>query len=134
MKLQIVANCLAVFCLIVQGSLAKNLQPRQDGEPDTPVPQPRQETGNPEGEDMPTPRAGYQCGQGVTSSRSGDVERIVNGTLSVPGTFPFMANLKYVKGGGHFCGGAIYDKYTVITAAHCLKSISLFRFFPVSNI
>ena len=67
------------------------------------------------------PRQSFQCGQGASAVRSAeDLERIVNGTLSVQNKYPFMANLKYVRGGGHFCGGAIYDKNTVITAAHCL--------------
>ena len=111
----------------VRGFLAT---PRQDVPEDNPPPPTPRNLRQDVLEDAPAvlksaqpvqPRQSFQCGQGASAARSAeDLERIVNGTLSVQNKYPFMANLKYVRGGGHFCGGAIYDKNTVITAAHCL--------------
>ena len=43
--------------------------------------------------------------------------QIVGGTVSTPGEFPWMAQLKFL--GSHACGGALIDKSWVLTAAHC---------------
>lgn len=53
-------------------------------------------------------------------SEQSQVERIVGGTEADKNEYPFMVNLKY-PGAGHFCGGSIYNKNWVLTAAHCIK-------------
>jgi len=67
---------------------------------------------------VPTPRTATKCGQAPFYER----ERIINGsTIPIRGSFPFMVNLK--NGWQHHCGGVVYDKYTVITAAHCFDQM-----------
>lgn len=53
--------------------------------------------------------------------------RIVGGTVTEPGTTPYMAAL--VGPGSNlylaqFCGGTVVDRFSVLTAAHCVASIS----------
>ncbi|KXJ85241.1 putative trypsin [Microdochium bolleyi] len=43
--------------------------------------------------------------------------RIVDGTPASEGEFPFLVSLS--NNGKHFCGGALLDATTVLTAAHC---------------
>lgn len=63
---------------------------------------------------VPTPRTATKCGQAPLYER----ERIINGSeIPIRGSFPFMVNIK--MGWQHWCGGSVYDKYTVISAAHC---------------
>lgn len=52
--------------------------------------------------------------------------RIVGGTESTPGAYPWMALLASSSGGGtlfdrHFCGGALISPQWVLTAAHCVN-------------
>ena len=58
-----------------------------------------------------------KCGQAPLSGEEPE-EKIVNGTVSIPNAFPFMVDFKFKA--YHLCGAAIYDKYHVITAAHCI--------------
>ena len=46
-------------------------------------------------------------------------EKVINGSVSTRNFYPFMVEFKFTW--YHVCGGAIYDKYHVITAAHCIK-------------
>lgn len=46
--------------------------------------------------------------------------RIVGGIYSDIRQFPYQISLKTSRG-SHYCGGAIIDKYWVITAAHCVS-------------
>ena len=58
-----------------------------------------------------------RCGQVPISQQP--MEKVINGTVSTPNLFPFMVEFKFTW--YHFCGGAVYDKYHIITAAHCIK-------------
>ena len=65
--------------------------------------------------ESPSPRS-FQCGQAPLFEPQ--IERIINGSyVPVRGAYPFMVNIK--MGWQHWCGGAVYDKYNVISAAHC---------------
>ena len=44
--------------------------------------------------------------------------KIVGGDAAKEGQFPFQVSFRYTSG-FHFCGGAIYDEMTIITASHC---------------
>ena len=60
----------------------------------------------------------FKCGQAPVLFQDENKERIINGTYSpARGAYPFMVNIKL--GWQHWCGGALYDKITVISAAHC---------------
>lgn len=125
-----------------QQSVGEPTQPLERGTPDIETPMeedhltPRetfknpkqQNVGEPTADDIspkprrvleaPSERSNFRCGQIET-----DAERIVNGTVSIKHNYPFMVNLIHKEPGYypyHFCGGAIYDKWTVITAAHCV--------------
>ncbi|XP_075251173.1 trypsin-2-like [Convolutriloba macropyga] len=79
------------------------------------VPEPLSESSSEKSDSVsrPIPRA-VKCGQAPLY----DSSRIINGSYSpTRGSFPFMVNIKI--GWQHWCGGAVYDKYTVISAAHC---------------
>ncbi|WP_224364172.1 serine protease [Hyalangium versicolor] len=45
-------------------------------------------------------------------------EEIVGGTVSASGAVPWVVSLRRTS---HFCGGAIYNANTIITAAHCVS-------------
>lgn len=45
-------------------------------------------------------------------------DRIVGGKEAKPGNMPWIVSLKIWDQA--FCGGTIYNKYTIITAAHCV--------------
>jgi trypsin len=47
---------------------------------------------------------------------------IVGGTPAAAGEFPYIVSLQ--SGGRHFCGGALLNAYTVVTAAHCSTGTS----------
>jgi secreted trypsin-like serine protease len=44
--------------------------------------------------------------------------KIVGGDAAVEGQFPYQVSFRY-QSGFHFCGGAIYNERTIITASHC---------------
>ncbi|XP_075155390.1 transmembrane protease serine 11D isoform X2 [Haematobia irritans] len=49
--------------------------------------------------------------------------KIVNGTLALPGEFPYMVSLQLVRRHQHFCAGTILNQQWIITAAHCFTFI-----------
>ena len=53
----------------------------------------------------------------------GKLPRIINGTRTSRGDYPFMVSVQLDLGNGsflHFCGASIFDRNHVITAAHCV--------------
>ncbi|EDV35576.1 uncharacterized protein Dana_GF12546 [Drosophila ananassae] len=48
--------------------------------------------------------------------------RIVGGTTTTISSFPWQISLQ--RNGGHSCGGSIYSNNIIVTAAHCLQSVS----------
>ena len=48
--------------------------------------------------------------------------RIIGGHEVSRGKYPFMASLQ--SGGSHFCGGSLYYRDVVITAAHCVNNVT----------
>jgi len=49
-------------------------------------------------------------------------QMIVGGTPATAGEFPYIVSLS--RSGSHFCGGALLNAYTVVTAAHCSTGVS----------
>ena len=60
----------------------------------------------------------FEVFQFSNGNPSGD-DRIVNGEDAALGQFPHQVLWTYT--GNVFCGGSIYNKSTIITAAHCCK-------------
>ncbi|XP_055534239.1 trypsin II-P29-like [Wyeomyia smithii] len=52
-----------------------------------------------------------------------DNQRIINGTDATIKEFPFMLSLRS-SGGGHSCGGSILSEYWIMTAAHCVNTLT----------
>ncbi|XP_017069090.1 trypsin beta [Drosophila eugracilis] len=48
--------------------------------------------------------------------------RIVGGTATTISSFPWQISLQ--RSGSHSCGGSIYSSKVIVTAAHCLQSVS----------
>ena len=48
--------------------------------------------------------------------------RIIGGNEVSRGKYPFMASLQF--DGQHFCGGSLYRRNVVITAAHCVDDVT----------
>ncbi|XP_017027348.1 trypsin alpha [Drosophila kikkawai] len=48
--------------------------------------------------------------------------RIVGGSATTITSFPWQISLQ--RNGGHSCGGSIYSNKIIVTAAHCLQSVS----------
>jgi len=57
--------------------------------------------------------------------------KIVNGTLSSEGQFPFIVSLKIKNYNRyqHFCGGSAITTSHILTAAHCVDYVSLERLY-----
>ena len=67
----------------------------------------------------------------VAASGSDSSVRVVGGTAPADGRFPFVASLQKVGSPGaaaHFCGGSLVDESWVLTAGHCLKSVTIGEF------
>lgn len=63
------------------------------------------------------------CGyRTVTENGTNDRQsRIMNGTIASDGQYPWAAYVRiYWPDGAGNCGGAILNKFWVITAAHCV--------------
>lgn len=52
---------------------------------------------------------------------NGNVEKIVGGRNATIEEFPWQVSLFNASSGNHFCGGAIIDRYTILTAGHCIR-------------
>jgi len=55
-----------------------------------------------------------------------DLTNIVGGEVTKPGTYPFTVTLGKLKSDNkikYFCGGTLINKWFVLTAAHCKRSI-----------
>ncbi|KAI8039676.1 trypsin alpha [Drosophila gunungcola] len=48
--------------------------------------------------------------------------RIVGGSATTIGSFPWQISLQ--RSGSHSCGGSVYSANIIVTAAHCLQSVS----------
>ncbi|KAF0761981.1 trypsin-1-like, partial [Aphis craccivora] len=59
-------------------------------------------------------------------SRSDGNSRVVGGTDSMPGEFPWQISLQLVTGNTarHLCGGSVINENWVLTAAHCVYGLS----------
>ena len=59
-----------------------------------------------------------ECGVAAITSRS---SRIVGGTVSAPGRWPWQAlfKIEYFGYSSHACGGTLINDKWVVTAAHC---------------
>ncbi|KAH9408340.1 hypothetical protein TYRP_012012 [Tyrophagus putrescentiae] len=72
-----------------------------------------------------------KCEQNVNDEDDDD-GRIMNGQIVPDGKYPFIASLQVspepcagTSPGAHFCGGAVINDNTVLTAAHCLTAMNL---------
>jgi len=73
----------------------------------------------------PTPQETSNSGScGVMSSQGRRRKRIVGGSLSSVGRWPWLAALRSQLTGAHTCSGALIKGGWVVTAAHCFKYVS----------
>uniref|UniRef100_A0A6P4ERY8 trypsin n=1 Tax=Drosophila rhopaloa TaxID=1041015 RepID=A0A6P4ERY8_DRORH len=56
--------------------------------------------------------------------------RIVGGTATTITSFPWQISLQ--RSGSHSCGGSIYSANIIVTAAHCLQSVSASSYVNVN--
>ncbi|CAL8109393.1 unnamed protein product [Orchesella dallaii] len=61
------------------------------------------------------------CGSGMTIEIkiSPPTGKIVHGTNAIHGSIPYLVSIQTVHQQLAFCGGAILDRMTILTAAHC---------------
>ncbi|XP_064414867.1 chymotrypsinogen 2-like [Latimeria chalumnae] len=62
--------------------------------------------------------ASYGCGVPAIKPIITGYSRIVNGEEAVPGSWPWQASIQDYTG-WHYCGGSLFNKHWVVTAAHC---------------
>ncbi|KAM9753387.1 LOW QUALITY PROTEIN: ovochymase-2 [Menidia menidia] len=67
-------------------------------------------------------QTGSKCGAPQVWSTSASSLRIVGGTKAAYGSHPWLVSLQ--KRGSHFCAGAILTERWILTAAHCVASMS----------
>ncbi|CAF0852456.1 unnamed protein product [Adineta ricciae] len=65
--------------------------------------------------------ANSSCG---CSTNSAILARIVGGESATDQTWGWMTSLRYSSTNSHFCGGSIISKDHILTAAHCVVSLS----------
>ncbi|XP_061397643.1 chymotrypsin-2-like [Musca vetustissima] len=46
--------------------------------------------------------------------------KIVNGSVALPGEYPYMVSLRRASSGRHACGASLLNRVWVLTAAHCV--------------
>uniref|UniRef100_T1J964 Peptidase S1 domain-containing protein n=1 Tax=Strigamia maritima TaxID=126957 RepID=T1J964_STRMM len=70
--------------------------------------------------------ASATCGLSGRSSSSDDFDKIVGGQAADKGEYPWQVSMQRTSWSGafHFCGGAIIDERTIVTAAHCVEGVS----------
>ncbi|CAF1604944.1 unnamed protein product [Adineta ricciae] len=59
------------------------------------------------------------CGLRPLKTRSDDTERIVGGTVSTRGDWPWQISME--RNGKHICGGSLINDQWIVTAAHCVS-------------
>ncbi len=105
-------KAIVVLCLLAGSALCRVAEEPVNFPEDEGFPMEMQDMA----EDVAEPR--LECGQAPLNYQF----RIVNGSVTPnQGAYPFMVNVLY--NGGHRCGAAVYDKFHVISAAHCYQSI-----------
>ncbi|XP_037374001.1 chymotrypsinogen 2-like [Talpa occidentalis] len=67
--------------------------------------------------------AAFGCGVPAIPPVFTGIERIVNGKITFPGSWPWQVSLQYSTG-FHYCGGSLISESWVVTAAHCEVSTS----------
>ena len=68
---------------------------------------------------------------GAAAPGSTGSARIVGGTAATDGRYPFVVSLQKAGAAGaaaHFCGGSLVADTWVLTAAHCLRAVSVGEF------
>lgn len=64
----------------------------------------------------------FAAPRGSVESKPAIEPRIIGGQEVSRGKYPFMASVQFGK--QHFCGGSLYRRDVVITAAHCVSDIT----------
>uniref|UniRef100_A0A8D0E5X2 Acrosin n=1 Tax=Salvator merianae TaxID=96440 RepID=A0A8D0E5X2_SALMN len=73
------------------------------------------------------------CGRRPLAPSHGGSARIVGGTDTLPGTWPWMVSIQKPSQGGymHICGGSLISSLWVVTAAHCFLDKSQLHAAPL---